>query len=148
MNSCGRNVALTGRKKGTALSNDEETPVVYSLRFTIRAARDLDEICVRIADMEGESASFAWEDEFGRTFRSLSTNPRRYAVPTDAAGFAGEVRAVTFRRAEGTAPYRLIYRISESLDDGPLVELLHIRHGAAHSLTKRDAREIETQNRE
>ena len=99
----------------------EETPATYSLRVGIRAFRDRG---------------------------TLATNPRRYAVPDDATGFAQEVRAITFRRDVGTAPYRLIYRVTEEGDDGPLVGLLHIRHGAARQMTKKEAREIEAQNRE
>ena len=54
----------------------------------------------------------------------------------------------SFRRAPGTAPCCLIYRVTEDANDGPRVTLLHIRHAAARPMTKKEAREIEAQNRE
>ena len=128
-------------------AEEGEPSIIYSLRFAARAARDLDEIRVRIADTHGDAASFAWDDGFGRLFRSLSTNPRRYAVPLDAQGFAGDVRHVTYRREAGTAPYRLIYKVIDIGEEGRQVVLIHVRHGAARPVTKREAREIEAQNR-
>ena len=123
-----------------------DPPPHFTLRLKPRASRDWDAIIAETAEQEGDVIAAKWIAALDRVFGSLATNPRRYAIPTDAVGFAGEVRAVTFRRAEGTAPYRLIYRVTESPDDGSLVELLHIRHAAARPIKKREAREIEAQN--
>lgn len=127
---------------------DDEGPVTYAVRVLARAARDHDEALVHFADTEGEEAARQWGAAYIAALRTLATLPRRYAVPTDAGGFAGEVRAVTFRRDAGTAPYRLIYRVTEDSDDGPLVEVLHVRHAAAKPITRKEAREIEAQNRD
>ena len=120
----------------------------YAVRVLLRAGRDYDEALIRIAETEGEDAARRWDAAYIMALRSLAMYPRRYAVPPDAGGFPGEVRSVTFRRDLGTAPYRLIYRVIEDSDDGPQVEVMHLRHAQAKPITRKEAREIEAQNRE
>ena len=127
---------------------NEEASITYSLRVGLRARRDLNEAIARIAQLEGDEAGRQFDIAAALALASLATSPRRYAIPPDVTGFAGEVRGVVFRRTEGSAAYRLIYRVAEDPDEGPRVTLLHVRHAAAKPIAKKEAREIEAQNRE
>lgn len=134
----------------------DAAPVTFVLRILPRALRDFDATLVRLAEIEGDDAAGKWAEGFREFLASLATNPRHYCensfshdvLAPDAKGISGEVRNVTYRRDEGTAPYRLIYRIVESSQDGLSVRLPHIRHAAARSMTRKEAREIEAQSRE
>jgi plasmid stabilization system protein ParE len=135
-------------RTGHQLLSGPEMPVTFVLRIAPRAARDFDAALVRIADLEGDEAAKQWAEGFRNFFATLAMNPRRYVLAPDAGAMSGEVRNVTYRRAEGNVPYRLIYRVTEKPEGSPSVQLLHIRHGAARPLTRKETREIEAQNRE
>jgi hypothetical protein len=83
-------------------------------------------------------------------FGSLAMDPRRYPVAREAALFPNrEVRQLVYRRTPSSVAYRLLYSVEDApaAGEGPTVRLVHVRHGSAREMTRREARAIEAQDR-
>lgn len=132
-------------------SNQEsEHLAVYAVRITARAKRDIQEALLRMADLSGSPVARSWIIELYDAFATLGTLPRRCPVATEANLFPShyEVRQLQYRRAGSTAVYRILFRVRDETEDGPVVSILHVRHAARKPMTRREAKEIQGQEAE
>lgn len=120
----------------------EETPH-YALRFTPRAAADIDATHARFMELLDEELADEWKAGLFEAVAPLATMPHRQIAP-EQARFRQEIRQIIYRRRAGSVAYRVLYTIVEAEDDAPYVRILHVRHGSARPITRAEARELET----
>lgn len=88
----------------------------YAVRLHRQAAADIEDAYSQIASFSGTNHADDWQDSLRDVLVSLATLSRRYSL-------AGE--------------------IAEDDQDGQLIHILHIRHGARKPMTRAEARKIE-----
>lgn len=120
----------------------EEMPRIYGLRFTPRAAADIDAAHARFMELSSEELADEWKAGLFDAVAPLSTMPHRQIAPENAR-FQQEVRQLIYRRRMGSVAYRILFTIMESQEDAPYVRILHVRHGSARPMTRAEARDIE-----
>jgi plasmid stabilization system protein ParE len=103
------------------MSEDDDLSPVYALRTLPRAERDIEAHAVRLAELAGAEIARAWCDGLFEKIATLSDSPRTPAGPS----------------------WRVSFTADERTEDGPVVSLLHVRHGAQRPITRAQAREIE-----
>jgi len=114
----------------------------YALRFTPRAAADIDAAHARFMEMVNEEIADEWKAGLFEAVAPLAMMPQRQIAP-ERVRFRQEVRQIIYRRRAGSVAYRVLYIIVESEDDAPYVRILHVRHGSARPITRAEARELE-----
>ncbi len=127
------------------MSNPDETPLLYTLRFAERARRDLDAATVRYAEAVTPEAAVAWREGLYQALASLTSFPRRCPLAPDR--FWGEVRQLIYRHPGSSLSHRILFatvREEQGALDAPAVVILHVRHGAARAITRAEARRIES----
>jgi len=120
----------------------EDTPRTYSLRFTPRAAADIDAAHARFAELSSEELADEWKAGLFEAVAPLSTMPHRQIAPENAR-FRQEVRQLIYRRRTGSIAYRILFTVIEAQEDAAHVRILHVRHGSSRPLTRAEARDIE-----
>jgi plasmid stabilization system protein ParE len=102
--------------------------MAYSVEITARAENDLAGIYEE-TDAERSRAALKWFRGLIKSFASLEESPSRCPITPENAG----LRHLLY----GHKPhvYRIIFRVSER---PPLVEILHIRHGARRAMKQSD----------
>lgn len=81
----------------------------YSVRITAAAARDLEELCLWIAEHDTPERANHVLDRLTETAAKLSTMPRRGSHPSELPpGTQAEFRQIFFK------PYRVIYEVLPS----------------------------------
>ena len=121
-----------------SLSEDERT---YALRYRPRARRDIDIESVRLAELEGDEIALDWVDKLQEAIGSLSVWPRRFALAPEEELIERRVRVMLFRRTPGGPTWRVFYTVEDADEDGFVVRVRHIRHGAS-PLTEHDTQEL------
>ena len=119
----------------------QETPH-YALRFTPRAAADIDAAHDRFVEILDQEIADEWKAGLFEAVAPLSIMPHRQIAP-ERTRFRQEVRQIIYRRRTGSVAYRVLYIIVEAEEDAPFVRILHVRHGAARPITRAEARELE-----
>ena len=119
----------------------QETPH-YALRFTPRAAADIDAAYDRFVEMLDQEIADEWKAGLFEAVAPLSTMPHHQIAP-ERTRFRQEVRQIIYRRRTGSVAYRVLYLIVEAEEDAPFVRILHVRHGSARPITRAEARELE-----
>jgi len=120
----------------------EETPR-YALRFTPRAAADIDAAHARFMELSDKELADEWKAGIFEAVAPLATMPHRQIAP-EQVRFRQEIRQIIYRRRAGSVAYRVLYTIVEAEDDAPYIRILHVRHGSARPITRAEARELET----
>lgn len=123
----------------------------YSIRPTEKVARDLEAIIEGLSEWNGtpenptplESVRLAqeWFEAYEEARMSLANYPQRCPRIPEQRHFSFEIRHLLFRRAPHAPSYRLLFVVEEG-DDGPLVRLVHIRHGSRRPITRKEAGEM------
>ena len=121
----------------------EEVSQAYAVRFRPRALRDLDIESVRLAEIEGDEVALNWVDKIQEAIVSLATWPRRFALAPEEELIERRVRVMLFRRTPGASAWRVFYTVEDADEDGFVVRVRHIRHGAS-PLTEHDLQEMLT----
>ena len=122
-------------------------PLIYAIRFSARANREIAEATVRFAAITGDDdMAKEWLDGVYYLAATLATNPARFSVQPDESRKLGcEVRRVLYQRSAGTGAsthaYHLYFK-QEKGDDGPLVTVIHVRHASRKPLTRTEAKDI------
>lgn len=130
--------------------SQDESAIVYAVRLSRRARRDLDEIRDGIGDVAGHSSADAWEDGLFDALKTLAFLPERRPEVTEAAAFAEVfgaatvVRELPYRRKGSRTAYRVLFFAKKGdANEGPTVTVVHIRHGARDAVSAAEARQIE-----
>jgi plasmid stabilization system protein ParE len=121
----------------------EEVSQTYAVRFRPRALRDLDIESVRLAEIEGDVIALNWIDKIQEAVVSLATWLRRFALAPEEELIERRVRVMLFRRTPGGPAWRVFYTVEDADEDGFVVCVRHIRHGAS-PLTEHDLQELLT----
>ena len=122
--------------------------MIYAVRFSPLADREIAEATARIADITGdEQIARDWYAGLKEESGSLSENPRRFQVQSeDSRKIGAEVRRMLYQRTGGsrtsTHAHHLYYVIADEGDDGPMVKVLHVRHASRKPMTRAEAKEI------
>jgi len=119
--------------------------LIYAVRFSPLAIRELAEAAIRIADITAdEETGRAWYDGLKEESGTLAENPRRFQVQTKESRLIGaEARRLLYQRTKGsTHTYHLYYVVEDEGDDGPVVKILHIRHASRKPMTSTEAKDI------
>ena len=118
---------------------EADEPRHYAIRVYEHATRDINEACVFLADNVSVEYANAWKKGMKDMIAELSEFPRRCPLVTER--FRREVRHLVYSH------YRVLFTIineDSSSEDPPTVMIMHIRHSASRSLTRREIREIES----
>lgn len=99
----------------------------YRVDVTLTAEREANEAYLWMAKRSLERAN-RWFDELLEAIKSLSENPRRYAVAYESDDFPYEVRLLL--HGSGRSVCRVLYTIEEFT-----VIVMHVRHAARAPLT-------------
>src|SRR5260221_9513840 len=113
---------LIGLPKST-VSVRRKNEVIYRVRLSDKAYRDIEEILAWFFDQRASSAGRRWDRCFRSTIRTLSRNPRRCPLAPESESLAMPVRELHFGRRPGV--YRVFFEIK-----GREVVILHVRHSA------------------
>ena len=129
-------------QENSADGQDDQPLRVYRLRFTDHALAEIDAAHDRLAAYNGKDAADTWEKGLFDEVAKLGTLPLRHPAPAEVARFRGNVRQVIYRRSVQNS-YRVIFSVQDESLDGPTVNVLGVRHGAAKPITRAEAREME-----
>jgi plasmid stabilization system protein ParE len=120
-----------------------ESERVYAVRVTGPARAEIDQAHQRFADYAGEQVANDWEEGLYEAVRTLSYMPRKHALVPESAFFSYEVRSLLYRRRNASSAYRVYFTVRETADDGPVVDLFHVRHASRQPLTRDEANSLE-----
>ena len=126
------------------MSEENDSPLVYALRILPRAERDIDAHVVRMADVAGSDIARAWHVGLFNDIATLAQNPNRRAAVVENRYFRHDVRQILYRRTPAGPAWRVLFFIDEASEDGPTVNVLHVRHAAQRPISPAEARGIET----
>lgn len=121
---------------------NEEIPRTYAVRFTPRAAADIDAAHARFLELFGEELADEWKAGLFDAVAPLSTTPHRQVAPENTR-FQQEVRQIIYRRRTDSVAYRILFTIVVTEEDAPHIRILHVRHGSARPITRAEARNME-----
>ncbi|WP_395089420.1 type II toxin-antitoxin system RelE/ParE family toxin [Armatimonas sp.] len=121
----------------------EDIPRSYALRYRPRATRDIDIESVRLAEIQGDEIALDWLEKIQEAIGSLSVWPRRFAIAPEENLIERRVRVMLFRRTPGGPAWRVFYTVEDEGEDGFVVRIRHIRHGAS-PLSEHDLQELLT----
>ena len=124
----------------------------YAVRTLEKATREVEQQVKDFAEWNGtkkdpmpaESVRLAleWYDSFQEALLSLRDFPRRRPLIPEQKLFAQDVHQLIFRRSASAPAWRMLFVIEEESEDGPLVQVIHVRHGSRRPITRKEAREI------
>ena len=115
----------------------------YALRYRPRARRDIDIESVRLSETEGDAIALDWLEKLEEAVGSLAVWPRRFALAPEENLIERRVRVMLFRRIPGGPAWRVFYTVEDADEDGFVVRVRHIRHGAS-PLNEHDLQELLT----
>lgn len=131
----------------------EEPHRRYAVRMLEKPTREAEAQVQALAQWNGtekdptpaESVRLArqWYDALQEALLSLRDFPHRCPLIPERSVFgANEVHQLLFRRAPSAPVWRMLFVIEEEGEDGPTVQVIHLRAGAQRPLTRKTAREI------
>jgi plasmid stabilization system protein ParE len=121
----------------------EELPV-YALRLSPQAQQDLTEAAFRLVDLtQDQDAGERWGETLYIELGKMATLPRRFAVVgRETRLFGQEIRQMVYRRSESSIAYFIFFSIIENGEEGPTVNVIHIRHSRRKPLSRAEAQQI------
>jgi hypothetical protein len=134
---------------------DEEGKLLhrrYAVRTLEKATRDVEKQIQELAEWNGteetpmpaESVRLAleWHSSFQEAMLSLRDFPSRCPLISERNLFSQDVHQLLFRRSASAPAWRMLFVIEEESEDGPLVQVIHVRHGSRRPITRKEAREM------
>lgn len=109
--------------------------MAYTVSLTRRAEDDAYGAFERVRDVAPNAAD-KWLTGLFAAIMTLADMPARCPVIPEAAELGHEARHLLYGRR--TAIYRIIFDIQEEAEEGPLVRVLRIWHGARDTITVAD----------
>ncbi len=125
----------------TSPPEEGSSPPPYALRFSHRALADIDAAYARFVELTEQSIADDWKDSLFDAIARLATNPVRSIIP-EAERFQQEVRQILYRRSGSRVAYHVLFTVQVSDLDGPIVNIITVRHGAARPITRSEAKAI------
>jgi hypothetical protein len=111
----------------------------YAVRLIHSATDDLHYHRDRLATLADDATADQWLSGLLEAISHLASAPFRPVSPKTGM-FSCEVRAFVYRRPGSSVSHRILFTIREASQDGPLVVILHIRHGTAGPIQRYEAR--------
>ena len=125
------------------MRQDPDQPLIWAIRFTSRAKADSAAALTYFTNKEGIEIARAWKNGFDAEVAKLAQLPMRWPVAEEDKLFRESVRRLLYRRTPTGPAYRVLFALRQNLDDAPTVTVIHVRHAAQKSMTRKEAREIE-----
>lgn len=124
--------------------SEAESARPYAVRLSPQANRDVAEaLLYPDSATESEDLAKRWLDGLYVEFSRLATRPKRCLVSErDSKLFRRETRRTIYRRVPGSVAYLILFFITDSGEDGPIVKIVHVRHGGRKPMTRAEARQI------
>ena len=126
----------------TSTPEGDASSPAYALRFSHRALADIDAAHARFVELTEQSVADDWKDGLFDAIARLAVTPGRPLIP-EAARFRQEVRQIIYHRSGSRVAYRVLFTVQPSGPDGPVVNIITVRHGAARPIPRSEAQEIE-----
>ncbi len=125
------------------MRQDSDQPLIWALRFTLRAKADSAAALDCFTAREGIEIARAWKKGFDAEIAKLAQLPTRWPIAEEDKLFRESVRRMLYRRTPSGPAYRVLFVLRENPDDAPTVVIIHVRHAAQKPMTRKEAREIE-----
>ncbi len=103
--------------------------MVFRVKTTTKAKRDLDEILERLLTQEAGEPGLRWFRGLRDAVASLSRSPQRCALAPENSAFPFEVRHLLYGRRANMYP--VLFSI-----EAETVSVLHVRHGRRQPIAK------------
>ena len=124
------------------MTEDAARPIVWAIRYTQWAIRDISAAWLHFAEsVDGDTAD-AWEEDLKAEIAKLAQFPQRHAVEDDDI-FSLPIRKMTYRRTRRGPAYFVYFTLRINTDDAPTLLIMHLRHAAKAPLTRKEAQAIE-----
>lgn len=104
------------------MDTDEEASRVYAIRVSESARDDL-------------------QDSLFAVLRQLATFPGKHVIAPENRFFTDEMRQLVYRRRPASPAYRVLFTILDDPEEGPSINVIHVRHGSRRPMTRTEARE-------
>ena len=104
--------------------------MVFRVKTSTKAKRDLDAILMWLFSQEAGEAGLRWFQGLREAVASLARSPERCPLAPENTAFPFEVRQLLYGRKPHV--YRVLYTI-----ENDTVSVLHIRHGRRKPINKR-----------
>lgn len=127
------------------MNSEAEEPVIYSIRLTLRARRDISIARERFVALTDEDIADAWETGIEEAISHLATSPIRPLI-AEQNHFRIPIRQLLYRRLgsnRSSPAYRVIYHVDTHSPDGPTVTIMAVRHASMAPITAEEAQIIE-----
>ncbi len=121
-----------------------DAPQTYAVRLTAQARQDIFHAAERLAELADDpSLARAWAGALYEAVARLATNPRAYTVlARETRLFGQDIQRMLFRRSARAAAYHVLFAVADASADGPIVTILHVRHGSRRPLSRAEALRI------
>jgi plasmid stabilization system protein ParE len=126
------------------VNNTESEPTQYKIRFTERAARDIDAITVWFSEAVSDAVAIAWRVELYEKIATLAIFPHRCPIVREK--FRSEVRQMLFRRTGSEVSHRILFTVDSEVEatwDSPTVLIMAVLYSGRKALTAVEIRELE-----
>ena len=125
------------------MATSGEPPAIWAVRTTERARSDMEAAEERQAALTNEEMAEAWSEGLEAEIAKLAQLPTRWPIAEEDKLFRESVRRMLYRRTPTGPAYRVLFVLRQNPDDAPTVTVIHVRHAAQKSMTRKEAREIE-----
>jgi plasmid stabilization system protein ParE len=109
--------------------------MAYRIEFTARAEADIDGV-VEYIRQQAPMHAVSWYQGLKEAIQTLSEMPMRCPLAPEGKRTRRDIRQLLYGKRSGV--YRVIFRIEEKAKGGPVVRILHIRHGSRARLNIKD----------
>ena len=126
------------------MSQGTDDVPAYALRLSPQAQRDIVEAASRLASLaQDPEAGERWGEALYDELAKLATLPGRVAVAERQMRLFGQqMRRTIYRQTATSTAYLVFFSLTEEGEDGPTLNVVHIRHGSRKPLTRAEARQI------
>ncbi len=125
---------------------DDDAPR-WAIRLTARAHADIEAAWQHFADTADQEHADLWREGLESALATLAIFPSRLPVAPEHDFFPEIVRVLLYRRTRSGPAYRALFVLRDSIEDGPIVGVLRVRHASATPMTEDEAREIAAEAR-
>lgn len=117
---------------------EDRESVQYSIRFTLRAQRQIVEAVESLAAFTGDAeAGLIWHEGLLQAIGKLAALPRRWPLEEQFTRWRDrETRRLLFDR------HHVYYQVRDSSPDGPQVIVILLRGAQRKPLTRKEARDV------
>ena len=124
--------------------SEAESARPYAVRLSPQANRDVAESLLYLdSTTDGENLAKKWLDGLYVEFGRLATSPNRCLVSERESKLLGqETRRAIYRRTTASVAYLILFFVTDRGEDGPIVKIVHVRHGGRKPMTRAESRQI------